>query len=1237
MRTLPNRLLLLGAASTLSVVAPSVRAQGLADTNPPLPNILLIVDTSGSMERKSASQDPPQCDPTGVSPSERSRWIETIEVLTGSIQNYRCQALARNSTSFRNEYSLDGNLPYDFNYVNAYHRPLSGTCTPGPGVLPSPNAYDYPAGAVGYHDYSNLATPCTTFTQTADGILDSYGQFMRFGLMTFDTLPHKGTGVSGTSSQFLNGIQGTWSYFLNSASGAGRPEACSTAFDLEVGARNAAAPPWEGRMVAFGNPAAGSAAVVGRNTQIQEILLATRPFGATPIAGIMQDAKDFLWNDASTDPLNGALKFGPKDDPFILKGCRQQAIVLLTDGEPNLDLRPSCEGPGPPAGQCPYEKPETTAETLATSSNPPPVKTYVVGFALSQVTVGSVTKDCNNFTTDDLTGVTGLCNDIANKDNVNLQACCTLNRIAFKGGTTKASFATDKNALGVALSKILGSFATTTTRTLPSFATASTASDSKGFRFFSSFNPVSAASQLVQLPDGQLDRQRYTCDDPSALGKPKAVKIDPDAGDSFAANLNAQSADNRVFISVKDDAALGKAGHSLRPSLTTDVDGLASYSGAQYSGTSASFVSSTPFAAMGLTSGVGDCAGLADAECRDRILKWLVGLDNGSGTYHRCKTPGTDCHLLGEILHSTPTAVNRPLALVRDESYSKFADAKAKRPLVLYVSTNDGILHAFRVASNERELTAPFNEVAPVNSRANNEMWAFIPPAVLPQLQGQYPPQRQVLLDGTAVVKDVVATKQADGSYTLERTAADAEAGSGDWRTVLVQSFGPGATVSGYFALDITEPTISNTTGPKFLWQLTLAGDGSKLFGPSAAKPLITTVFFDDSGDGKAEEVPVAVLPGGDADAASSGTCARAATPTNIDTNFPARTTVRCYPSPQPGRSLTIVRLDNGKIIRTFRREVTDRPATLPAGRVITADLDAPIVGEPVAFPSTPGASADRIFVGDKEGGLWKVDLTSPNPSNWTMKLFFDAFPGGTLAHTASDGQPLSTPPVLSVDDVGNVTVHFSTGDQEVFTYTSGVKNYLWSLTDKLNSAGTAFESKVNWYQTFNNGERVTGPLSLFNRNLYFSSFLPDDGSGGECSLGKAYVWGMNYVVPDPVNAAGSGGKDALQVAKGPPAVIADKLDVSTSLTNSTRTSIFGVGVAQEPTCFDEATSSSESFLGFGSHTSATNVQTGKFQLIVQTGAGGTKIDGGNTNAQVIDLPTPALRSVIDSWAAIVE
>ena len=110
--------------------------------------------------------------------------------------------------------------------------------------------------------------------------------------MTFDTDP------SADQSEL-----GTYSYVVGTPH-SGMPIGCTTSSPMEVGARNATAPPWEGRLIPFGNPQPGSLDYQNKNQQIQQVLRASRPYGATPIAGMLSDARDFLWKDTTDDPLN---------------------------------------------------------------------------------------------------------------------------------------------------------------------------------------------------------------------------------------------------------------------------------------------------------------------------------------------------------------------------------------------------------------------------------------------------------------------------------------------------------------------------------------------------------------------------------------------------------------------------------------------------------------------------------------------------------------------------------------------------------------------------------------------------------------------------------------------------------------------------------------------------------------------------------------------------------------------
>lgn len=1222
--TVTRGALALLAAGAVMSAAGVARAQ--ADVNPPLPNVMLLVDTSGSMEYKSSSTSFPTCDPTGSTPSEKSRWIDLLEVLTGSIENYRCDTVNRSSAAFLNEYSLNGTPPPDYHYTLPYHRPMSGDCTPGPGVLPTTNAYDFPPGAIAYHAYESTTQACAVpFSQARDGLLDSFETRVRFGLMTFDTEPDPGTGVSGTTPDYPSGVAGTWSYFVNQPH-QGKPAGCSTLANMEVGARNAAAPPWEGRMVAFGDPNAGGTAVEQKNEQIQQILLATRPYGATPIAGLLDDARDFFWNDTSKDPENPNLDFGPRNDPYVAGGCRKNYIVLLTDGEPNLDLRPYCEGAGPPAGVCPYQDtPEQVAFDLANAADPTKrIETFVIGFALSKVTVNGTTVDCTKLTANDIdpTNPSSLC--AQNQGSSALQACCTLSRIAYNGGTDHAYFASDMDGLRSAMSAVLSQIASSTSsRTLPVFASSSNPNDSfaGSYRFFSSFQP-----QQFDLWSGVLERQRYVCVSPAGGGTPtpQAQPIDPLKGDDFVANVDSGKGTPRVFYSVTPDLSssggLRFSQRSIRPALTSNVDGAGLYGGTEYNGQATDFDAATSPASMSIDSTT--CANMSADQCRDKYLKWLLGLPNGT-SYSRCTTPGSStCNLVGDIYHSTPALVGRPSALLRDQTYDIFSETQAMRPLVLYTSTNDGFLHAFEVAPGDPKAT-------PIDTEENNELWAFIPPAVMPSIPSEYPSTHQLLLDGAPVVRDVVAEKNGT-SYTFQRGAA-VDANS-TWRTVLVQGFG--AIRGGYFALDVTDPVPNSAdpnTGPRFLWQLTEDANGAPLFGTGGAKPLITTLFFDPTGGDKPIEVPVAVLPGGKGGAPTGAKCNRQDPNTaNVDSAFPPRTQVNCYPSTGIGaRSLTIVRLDTGEIIRTFRQSTADAPAGL-SGRVTVAPIDSPITGQPVAYPGDTGAIADRIFVGDADGTLWRVDVSSIDPSKWTMSLFFDAYSGQAF----DAGQPIDTAPILSLDRLGNVTVAFSSGDQDVLTASGN--NFVYSLTEKLEADDKTYASSVNWFTELTGGERVAGPMTLFNSGLYFSTFKPEPPGTNVCSSGSSRVWGVDYITPEDPGDKSKGGKGRLpQNPNSPGSTLVQYLDDSSSLL-APGAEVFGVGVAQVPTCVSE-TQLTDPYFGTGTHTSVTSVNPGQFQLVMNTGSAGTAISGGKSNVTTINLPAPVSSPHIDSWAAITQ
>lgn len=176
------------------------------------------------------------------------------------------------------------------------------------------------------------------------------------------------------------------------------------------------------------------------------------------------------------------------------------------------------------------------------------------------------------------------------------------------------------------------------------------------------------------------------------------------------------------------------------------------------------------------------------AEKTDGTQEHLLGYLRGQNHYEDQDRPSTFVYTrlyrdrittLGDIVHAQPVYVKKPPFDFADAGYIDFKAAKANRAATVYVSANDGMLHAFDAATGD-------------------ERWAFIPPTVLPDLwklaDKNYANNHRFFVDGPLTIADI-----QDGST---------------WKTILVGALGKGGR--GYFALDITDPL-----SPKYLWSYT--------------------------------------------------------------------------------------------------------------------------------------------------------------------------------------------------------------------------------------------------------------------------------------------------------------------------------------------------------------------------------------------------------------------------------
>lgn len=97
--------------------------------------------------------------------------------------------------------------------------------------------------------------------------------------------------------------------------------------------------------------------------------------------------------------------------------------------------------------------------------------------------------------------------------------------------------------------------------------------------------------------------------------------------------------------------------------------------------------------------------------------------------------PELEPWLLGDIVHSSPVIAGAPndkngyVSVYGDETYRQFMRNKSKRRNVVYVGSNDGMIHAFNAGFSEG------NSFLADKHELGDELWAYIPYNLLPHLQ----------------------------------------------------------------------------------------------------------------------------------------------------------------------------------------------------------------------------------------------------------------------------------------------------------------------------------------------------------------------------------------------------------------------------------------------------------------------------------------------------------------------
>ena len=518
---------------------------------------------------------------------------------------------------------------------------------------------------------------------------------------------------------------------------------------------------------------------------------------------------------------------------------------------------------------------------------------------------------------------------------------------------------------------------------------------------------------------------------------------------------------------------------------------------------------------------------------RDQLTELIMGAEGSRREHIK----------MGAIRNSQPTLqpnlfnVFAPLP-----SFTQYRNQEGirDRPTVLFVGTHEGMMHAFRVDRLASEVE---------EKDYGTELWAFIPKHLLPELQ-RLGSGMDYLMDASPLVQEVRLSREevvVDPDDEIER-----------WRSVLMSGYGDGGR--GYFALDVTRPEefafmweISNT---EYCYNVPDAAsscietDTFERLGYTHSMPAIGSIFWSDAGN--KEERAVAIFGGGESQDYGEET----------------------------GKSVYVVNLETGALIMEFCNDCGNVSDTNTSSQNTTF-LDCPMTGPVVAYDSYIGGIVTRAFIGDSCGQLWRLDLSRPDPEDWRLEFFHDAFQGESLKIKKAPGGFATgkaqghgygwkknqkrrsnrlTPSLATGEHRGELVIVYGTGNPDELLQPL-VSDRVYSLREKWDVDELAYVAEVHWELILEIGEVLTSAPLVFDGVAYFTTQTVGEGL---CSTGSGRLWGLDF--------DGLPGDDATDDLEG--MLDEDGCSVTTELVQYMEyqdAELSGFQLVQRPTCFESA------------------------------------------------------------------
>jgi len=513
-----------------------------------------------------------------------------------------------------------------------------------------------------------------------------------------------------------------------------------------------------------------------------------------------------------------------------------------------------------------------------------------------------------------------------------------------------------------------------------------------------------------------------------------------------------------------------------------------------------------------------------DTVSRDNLINFLNGQDAYDSDADFNMTEKRTW-ILGDVLHSKPQIVSySSYIVVTDESDC------TKNKTMLFVGADDGMLHAFRDCDGREE-------------------WACIPPDLLPVLQylGPTGNAHSFLLESSPGI--YVFNKMKDGVINPA---------NGDKVFLLFGLRRGGGTDTSpatgyYYALNITDPL-----NPQFLWKINSATTNASELAESWSDATMGKIFYGsakkiaafigagyDNCNEDARYGNTQAYPGTCVSSPTSDSGATTSTGTSAPTGPKGRGVFIVDVATFDSNNIPQLTSSSGSIISRFT------PSTV-------AGMNFSFPSRITALDKDYDGYTDTLYAGDAGGNLWRFNIKDTSTTNWNANKIFSANPGytapagsitGSLDSPATNGRKILYEPSAYVLEDGTVRLFFGTGDREHplntaiddrmyavidrgQTTASGINESRLAdvTTDQLQDPAlsqtqvstilTALTSttKYGWYIRLdqNNGEKVLAPSLFFNQQVVFTTYSPDaPPSSDPCvtgNLGTARVYIVDFL-----------------------------------------------------------------------------------------------------------------------------